>query len=77
MEERMTSAIRETMLQNKLDRKKNKELDETIVQTCKWIQRKLQISDKSIKDEKVPEMMSALAVLVAAREETLNQSMIF
>ena len=77
MEERRTSAIRETMLQNKLDRKKNKELDETIVQTCKWIQRKLQISDKSIKDEKVPEMMSALAVLVAAREETLNQSMIF
>ena len=77
MEERMTSAIRETMLQNKLDRKKNEELDETIVQTCKWIQRKLQISDKSIKDEKVPEMMSALAALVAAREETLNQSMIF
>lgn len=77
MEERRTSAIRETMLQNKLDRKKNKELDETIVQTCKWIQRKLQISDKSIKDEKVPEMMSALAALVAAREEALNQSMIF
>lgn len=75
MEERRTSAIRETMLQNKLDRKKNKELDETIVQTCKWIQRKLQISDKSIKDEKVPEMMSALAALVAAREETLNKSM--
>lgn len=59
------------------EKKKNEELDETIVQTCKWIQRKLQISDKSIKDEKVPEMMSALAALVAAREETLNKSMIF
>ena len=50
-----------------LDRNKNKELDETIIQTCKWIQKKLQISDKSIRDEKVPEMMSALAELVIAR----------
>lgn len=40
--------------------KRNEELDETIIQTCKWIQKKLQISDKSIRDEKVPEMMSAL-----------------
>ena len=47
--------------------KRNEELDETIIQTCKWIQKKLQISDKSIRDEKVPEMMSALAELVAAR----------
>ena len=37
--------------------KRNEELDETIIQTCKWIQKKLQ----------VPEMMSALAELVAAR----------
>ena len=43
--------------------KRNEELDETIIQTCKWIQKKLQISDKSIRDEKVPEMMSALAEL--------------
>ena len=34
--------------------KRNEELDETIIQTCKWIQKKLQISDKSIRDEKVP-----------------------
>ena len=47
--------------------KRNEELDETIIQTCKWIQKKLQISDKSIRDEKVPEMMSAMAELVAAR----------
>ena len=47
--------------------KRNVELDETIIQTCKWIQKKLQIADKSIRDEKVPEMMSALAELVAAR----------
>ena len=47
--------------------KRNEELDETIIKTCKWIQKKLQISDKSIRDEKVPEMMSALAELVAAR----------
>lgn len=32
--------------------KRNEELDETIIQTCKWIQKKLQISDKSIRDEK-------------------------
>ena len=49
--------------------KRNEELDETIIQTCKWIQKKLQISDKSIRDEKVPEMMSALAELVSARNE--------
>lgn len=47
--------------------KRNEELDETIIQTCKWIQKKLQISDKSIRDENVPEMMSALAELVTAR----------
>ena len=47
--------------------KRNEELDETIIQTCKWIQKKLEISDKSIRDEKVPEMMSALAALVTAR----------
>ena len=32
--------------------KRNEELDETIIQTCKWIQKKLQISDKSIRDAK-------------------------
>lgn len=47
--------------------KRNEELDKTIIQTCKWIQKKLQISDKSIRDENVPEMMSALAELVTAR----------
>lgn len=46
--------------------KRNEELDETIIQTCKWIQKKLEISDKSIRDENVPEMMSALAALVTA-----------
>ena len=56
--------------------KRNEELDETIIQTCKWIQKKLQISDKSIRDEKVPEMMSALAELVAARAgETITPSL--
>ena len=49
--------------------KRNEELDETIIQTCKWIQKKLQISDKSIRDENVPEMISALAELVTARKE--------
>lgn len=47
--------------------KRNEELDETIIQTCKWIQKKLEISDKSIRDENVPEMMSALTALVTAR----------
>jgi hypothetical protein len=56
--------------------KRNEELDETIIQTCKWIQKKLQISDKSIRDEKVPEMMSALAELVSARNERGERSCI-
>ena len=56
--------------------KRNEELDETIIQTCKWIQKKLQISDKSIRDEKVPEMMSALAELVSARNERGDRSFI-
>ena len=56
--------------------KRNEELDETIIQTCKWIQKKLQISDKSIRDEKVPEMMSALAELVRARNERGERSCI-
>ena len=47
--------------------KRNEELDETIIPTCKWIQKKLEITDKSISDENVPEMMSALAALVTAR----------
>ena len=46
------------------------------IQTCKWIQKKLQISDKSIRDEKVPEMMSALAELVSARNERGERSCI-
>ena len=56
--------------------KRNEELDETIIQTCKWIQKKLQISDKSIRDEKVPEMMSAMAELVSARNERGERSCI-
>ena len=56
--------------------KSNEELDETIIQACKWIQKKFQLSDKSIRDEKVPEMMSALAELVTARNERGERSCI-
>ena len=56
--------------------KRNEELDETIIQTCKWIQKKLQISDKSIRDENVPEMMSALAELMIVRNERGEESCI-
>lgn len=44
--------IRVVKLREAVGKNKNKELDETIIQTCKWIQKKLQISDKSIRDEK-------------------------
>ena len=68
--------IRVVKLLEAVGKNKNKELDETIIQTCKWIQKKLQISDKSIRDEKVPEMMSALAELVSARNERGERSCI-
>ena len=35
--------IRVVKLREAVGKNKNKELDETIIQTCKWIQKKLQI----------------------------------
>lgn len=73
-----TSAVRINRKgDEKMDADKRKEeLDKTIIQACKWIQKKLQISDKSIRDENVPEMMSALAELVIVRNERGEESCI-
>ena len=55
--------IRVVKLREAVGKNKNKELDETIIQTCKWIRRNFKFQTNPLEMKKVPEMMSALAEL--------------
>ena len=54
--------------------KRNEELDETIIQTCKWIQKKLQISDKSIRDEIMYFRAKDVMILLTYKKDTKRQN---